>query len=167
MGLYGNLPEAKHADTGSDPNPWLAAGKLHPAFRARVAPPPSVLRKQRAAPAGGQASRQGVVSAGAGAGEEDSGVGVGFSLFGDVVEEYDPARPNDYEDVINERERKKREAQLEAEKQEALQREQERKVGIRGWQGRAGRGRARQGNPPLLDSKEDGGSIGGLGDVVI
>ena len=40
-----------------------------------------------------------------------------FSTHGEPIEdEYDPSRPNDYEDVIRERERKRREAEEEAER---------------------------------------------------
>lgn len=43
-----------------------------------------------------------------------------FSLNGPIREEYDPARPNDYEDIRRARERQRIDAEREAESQEEL-----------------------------------------------
>jgi len=43
-----------------------------------------------------------------------------ISLFGDIDDEYDPEKPNDYEVVTKEKELKKQLAVMEAERQELL-----------------------------------------------
>lgn len=43
-----------------------------------------------------------------------------FSLSGPVLDEYDPARPNDYEDVRRAREKQRIDTEREAERQEEL-----------------------------------------------
>ncbi len=53
-----------------------------------------------------------------------------FSPSGQIKDEYDPCRPNDYEKIIADRERRKREAQEEAERQAMLkEQEEEMRVG--------------------------------------
>jgi hypothetical protein len=50
--------------------------------------------------------------------------GGGFgSLGSNVKDEYDPARPNDYEEICREREQQRRDADAEAERQEQLRAE--------------------------------------------
>eukprot|EP01025_Chloroclados_australasicus_P006456 TRINITY_DN12082_c1_g2_i6.p2 TRINITY_DN12082_c1_g2~~TRINITY_DN12082_c1_g2_i6.p2 ORF type:complete len:257 (+),score=65.42 TRINITY_DN12082_c1_g2_i6:165-935(+) len=46
------------------------------------------------------------------------------SLWPDVQDFYDPMKPNDYEEIVNERKRKKMEADQEAERQQQLKEEQ-------------------------------------------
>lgn len=48
-----------------------------------------------------------------------------FSLGGNLVDEYDPAKPNDYEEVVAERHQQRQEAEREVERQEGLKREAE------------------------------------------
>ena len=48
-----------------------------------------------------------------------------FSLGGHLTDEYDPAKPNDYEDVVAERQALRKEAEREAERQEQLKQEAE------------------------------------------
>ena len=154
--LYGDLPEAKnkeqedrhgHADdTATSTTPWSDVAKpppppptetstidskemtqteTQPTRTALLAPPRSVLKKQSSVPSAV------VTDVHAGHRETDSAK-FGYRLFGDIEDEYDPAKPNDYEAVIQERERKKREAEVEAEKQERLMQQQiEEKVSLK------------------------------------
>ena len=48
-----------------------------------------------------------------------------YSLGGDLVDEYDPAKPNEYEDVVAERQMQRQEAEREVERQERLRQEAE------------------------------------------
>ncbi|KAK9840158.1 hypothetical protein WJX74_004307 [Apatococcus lobatus] len=54
--------------------------------------------------------------------ERRSGPASLFSFSGNVVEEYDPAHPNDYEEICRQREAKRKEVEIEAARQEALRR---------------------------------------------
>ena len=54
-----------------------------------------------------------------------STAGSQFSLGGNLTDEYDPAKPNEYEDVVAERQLQRQEAEREAERQELLKREAE------------------------------------------
>ena len=154
--LYGDLPEAKNKeqedrhgtadDTATTTTPWSDVAKPPPpppietptiddskemtltetqsTRTALFAPPRSVLKKQSSIPSAV------VTDVHAGHRETDSAK-FGYRLFGDIEDEYDPAKPNDYEAVIQERERKKREAEIEAEKQERLMQQQiEEKVSL-------------------------------------
>lgn len=82
---------------------------------SRMVLPPSVVKKQKRHLNHPMPSRTP---------RETESVNYGGSLFGDLQNEYDPAKPNDYEAVIQERARKKYEAELEAEKQERLLQQQ-------------------------------------------
>lgn len=48
-----------------------------------------------------------------------------YSLASDLKDEYDPAKPNDYEEVLRRRQEHKVAAEREAERQQQLKREQE------------------------------------------
>ena len=124
--LYGDLPKSKNKQLDSEGSAaaWSDVAKAPSAPSLPSAPaqktpsvpaatplaPPSVVKKQnRHVPLEIHVGHR-----------ETEGLKYGFSLFGDVENEYDPAKPNDYEAVMQERERKRREAELEAEKQERL-----------------------------------------------
>eukprot|EP00879_Flechtneria_rotunda_P014992 GHRR01015666.1.p1 GENE.GHRR01015666.1~~GHRR01015666.1.p1 ORF type:complete len:276 (+),score=95.46 GHRR01015666.1:88-915(+) len=140
MSLYGDLPQAKDEDSGS--KGWAAASKkLQPTFRkpSSLLAPPSVLRGGP-----GRGSARTPTSAGRGAGRTPTSVTnnvlpasagpfVGsnsnpmpaavhsaFSFFTvngqPLQDEYDPSRPNDYEEIVKQREKRKKEAEEEAER---------------------------------------------------
>ena len=48
-----------------------------------------------------------------------------FSLGGNLVDEYDPAKPNEYEEVVAERQQLRQEAEREVARQEQLKQEAE------------------------------------------
>lgn len=141
MSLYGDLPTAKDEDAKT--SGW-AAKKLQPAFRkpGTIIAPPSVAR------GGGRAGGRTPGAAGRGGGRgpppathivaqshagsfkgSNSNTAVqsihaAFSFFTvdgqPLKHEYDPSKPNDYEDIVKDRERKKREADEEAERLAAM-----------------------------------------------
>lgn len=137
MSLYGDLPTAKDDDaklTG-----W-ATKKLQPAFRkpGSILAPPSVAR------GGGRTGGRTPTSTGRGGGRGPSpathivaqahagaltdgnsnlavqSIHSTFSFFTvngqPLKDEYDPSKPNDYEDIIKDREKKRKEADEEAER---------------------------------------------------
>lgn len=137
MSLYGDLPTAKDDDAKA--TGW-ATKKLQPAFRkpGNILAPPSVAR------AGGRTGGRTPTSAGRGGGrgppsttnivaQAHAGAFTGsnsnsavqsihstFSFFTvngqPLKDEYDPSKPNDYEDIIKDRERKRKEAEEEAQR---------------------------------------------------
>ncbi|KAK9830194.1 hypothetical protein WJX72_010226 [[Myrmecia] bisecta] len=155
-GLYGDLPQAKQVKeeengSGSTPGAW-AANKLAPPMRKPAfGAPSSVLRGAGRARGAGRIPgkpepRPGEAATGRGAGPGTSSFA---ALSSNVVDEYDPTRPNDYEEVSKERERLRREADEEAERQERLkqmQKEQEE---------REERERYTQRSPPRAADREE------------
>ncbi len=144
--LYGDLPQAKGEDTPSlSKKTWTTTNTLLPGRKpAGMTAPPSVLR------AGGR-GRSGpapVATLAGGRGGRGLGTGVlepltstasplqqaGSILGAGIVNEYDPAFPNDYEQVRKERERARIEAELEAERQDRI-RDVERQLEVGGQTG--------------------------------
>eukprot|EP00245_Coleochaete_scutata_P013430 TRINITY_DN545_c0_g1_i1.p1 TRINITY_DN545_c0_g1~~TRINITY_DN545_c0_g1_i1.p1 ORF type:complete len:413 (-),score=113.20 TRINITY_DN545_c0_g1_i1:170-1408(-) len=132
-GLYGDLPPPAGGEKGEDhekpllPPTW-ANNKLTPIMRmpAGYAPPPSVLRAQsgmappsklKAAPVGVQRQELPYVPV---------VVAPHSSQPAPVVEEYDPARPNDYDDYCRERRRKKMEEEMRREMERRRQEDEDR-----------------------------------------
>jgi splicing factor 45 len=141
-GLYGDLPppssSAGDDDKASTASVWSSATKMAPPTLRKpastFAPPPSVLRNQhlrqpRAAAAAAPTSAAPVIEAAA------APVPAAFFQPAFVavqsLEEYDPARPNDYEDYRKEKLRRAKEAELNKElerrrrEEQGLERERE------------------------------------------
>lgn len=107
FGLYGDLPAPAKADDAVKPSGWAGttATSLKPAPRKAVqlVPPPAI-RRPAAQP--GTVRPQvigdgGVASQSGGATEPTASVaGASGTLSASVNEEYDPARPNSYEEVL-------------------------------------------------------------------
>lgn len=147
-GLYGDLPQAKNSSGDADAGPTTTSAWTAPAFapvvrRQASVPSPMVPRRARPAarPAGAAPadcvlaltrqlalqSPSGVARAGDivvvhGADTSAAPASIG-SLSSGVKDEYDPARPNDYEEICREREQQQRNAVAEAERQERLKAE--------------------------------------------
>ncbi|KAJ9691167.1 hypothetical protein PVL29_013370 [Vitis rotundifolia] len=141
-GLYGDLPPPSSADEDKPTNSsvWSSSAKMAPAALRKpssvFAPPQSVLKTQHAqakpktlnsskilispglAPSPSVLPNEGARSPSF----QPALVGVTSS----VVEEYDPARPNDYEDYRRERKRKAMEAEMKRELERRRQEEEER-----------------------------------------
>lgn len=137
MSLFGDLPEAKTGTSASnDTLAWSSVTKLQPVFRkpaTNILAPPAALRAGRGGgrtPLGGRGGGRGPpvsseTPASVAGPSTTSTVGQAtFSFFAangePIKDEYDPSRPNDYEEVIRERERKRIEAELEVQRQAAL-----------------------------------------------
>ncbi|RMZ54956.1 hypothetical protein APUTEX25_000473 [Auxenochlorella protothecoides] len=145
-GLYGDLPSAKGEDTKPSDGPWVGKGLVAPSsLNARRAgpgasapmPPPSVLRagrgRGREGPGPVAPGRGGRGGRGPGPGptappaEATSSAAAAIASAAplpqgsapSVADEYDPARPNDYESVRRAREAKRLEAEAAAARQEA------------------------------------------------
>ncbi|GJN29597.1 hypothetical protein PR202_gb17838 [Eleusine coracana subsp. coracana] len=137
-GLYGDLPppssSAGDDEKASTASVWSSATKMAPPTLRKpastFAPPPSVLRNQhlrpaRAAAAAAPTSAAPVVEAAApvpAATFQPAFVAVQST----VLEEYDPAKPNDYEDYRKEKLRRAKEAELSKELERQRREEQER-----------------------------------------
>eukprot|EP00873_Tetraselmis_striata_P005029 jgi/Tetstr1/425293/TSEL_015744.t1 len=133
MSLYGDLPSAK--DAGGAPPPG-GGSSWSGAVSATMLPPPA-LRKRALGTAGPPATVPAAVrrrptepeagkTAGA-AGRPGSAAG-GMGSAPASSTEYDPARPNDYQQVRAERERLREQAEAEAEKQAKLREAEERQA---------------------------------------
>lgn len=129
MGLYGDLPHAKGSAAQEDnaaltkQNSWTTSNL--PARKPSVfGAPPAVLRAGRGKPTSAT-QRQSAVRRESGDHTSTSAptpTGAAQSFFSvNVQDEYDPARPNDYEDIRRTRERQRIDAEREAERQEELQ----------------------------------------------
>ena len=158
MSLYGDLPQARNASSADTPT-W-AANKPQPVFRKQnvLAPPAALLRA-------GRGGGRGAATPGRGPPRTTSDVSLlptptsSFNIFsqaGPIQDEYDPMRPNDYEDIIREREKRKQEAQLEEERQ-ARKREQLQEV--RDRQAHQRRSRGLPALDPAMLGMEGGGPV--------
>uniref|UniRef100_A0A061R517 Splicing factor 45 n=1 Tax=Tetraselmis sp. GSL018 TaxID=582737 RepID=A0A061R517_9CHLO len=127
MSLYGDLPSAKDDRTGSPLVSWSgktgATSMLPPSAlrkRAMNFPVPTSVKKS--------AGKEVEVSAPS-ATSSDTLLGAVGTLSGiNPKDEYDPARPNDYEEVRRERERLRQEAEAEADRQAKLKEAEERQA---------------------------------------
>ncbi|KAK6154833.1 hypothetical protein DH2020_009081 [Rehmannia glutinosa] len=140
-GLYGDLPPPSStgddsSTTTSASNVWSSSAKMAPPTLRKPFPPPqTILRPQHAKPKPSQPSTSSklttIVQPSADENRNPNPTTVSFqpALVGvtsSVVEEYDPARPNDYEEYRRERKRKQAEAEVRRELEEREKREMER-----------------------------------------
>jgi len=138
-GLYGDLPPPSSAgedDKASTASVWSSATKMAPATLRKpsttFAPPPSLLRNQHLLPpkaASASASAAPATSPPVVAAEPapaPSFQPAFVAVQSTVLEEYDPARPNDYEDYRKDKLRRAKEAELSKELERRRREEQER-----------------------------------------
>ena len=126
MSLYGDLPAAQ---TGQEPAASLWSAEPPPqaavAKKEAVLAPMSVLLRKAAVPAERpRQAKASVIAAQAPvqtAAPEPAASAAGQSLVADVEDEYNPAQPNSYEDVLRARALQHKQAEL-AEKRKALER---------------------------------------------
>ncbi|KAL7211295.1 hypothetical protein ACSBR2_014217 [Camellia fascicularis] len=134
-GLYGDLPPPSSTDedtnrtTTNSSNVWSSSAKMAPPTlrKPAFAPPQTVLKtliKPKSSNLARTAAAPVVVA-------EDDGRSPNFQpalcgVTASVIEEYDPARPNDYEDYRRERKRKAMEAEVKRELDRRRQEEEER-----------------------------------------
>ncbi|XP_075486887.1 LOW QUALITY PROTEIN: DNA-damage-repair/toleration protein 111 [Primulina tabacum] len=187
-GLYGDLPPpSSTSDDSSTSNVWSSSAKMAPpTLRKPFATPQTILRSQPPKPKPTHPSN---VARSAAATQPVTDPGTAWfqpalvGLTSSVMEEYDPSRPNDYEDYLRERKRKQAEADVrrELEERELKEREmeeretrerdrdRERDLNISGeeaWRRRAAmsgaaRGAPRSPSPPASgNSTAEGFSIG-------
>ncbi|XP_068656808.1 DNA-damage-repair/toleration protein DRT111, chloroplastic-like [Aristolochia californica] len=198
-GLYGDLPPPSSTEEERSSNSWSSSAKMAPSTLRKpavFAPPPSVLKSQQSQskPKLSATSQAKVTSSSPLPSilPDESAKSLSFqpALVGvtsTVIEEYDPAKPNDYEDYRRERKRRaqetemrrelerrrheeeERERERETREREAEERENERDLNISGeeaWKRRA----AMSGNlagagprSPSPPSNGDGFTIGKSG----
>lgn len=104
FGLYGDLPPAAKAENDVKTTGWGSSLKPPRKITTNLAPPPAVIRRQGQPQA---VTIRPAVTGDSGAPSQSSGasditasvVSASGSLSAAVQEEYDPARPNNYEDV--------------------------------------------------------------------
>ncbi|EPS64709.1 hypothetical protein M569_10070 [Genlisea aurea] len=194
-GLYGDLPPPSSStddnSTTSTTNVWSSSVKMAPPTLRKPFPPPqTILRPQsvRPKPAISAAVSKSISSSNSQSDENrnpnpSSAASLQPALVGvtsSVLEEYDPARPNDYEEYCRERKRKQAEAETrreleerekrEREKEERYRRDREKELSISGeeaWRrrvaygGSAGAPRSPSPPPPATaGGGGDGFSIG-------
>ncbi|GER24641.1 splicing factor 45 [Striga asiatica] len=135
-GLYGDLPPPSSAAedggaTTSTTNVWSSSVKMVPPTLRKPLPPQTILRPQH--PKHKQSQPKLTTTSHPNADENTnpnpSSASFQPALVGvtsSVVDEYDPARPNDYEDYRRERKRMQAEAEVRRELEERERRERER-----------------------------------------
>ncbi|KAL6839679.1 hypothetical protein ACP4OV_030618 [Aristida adscensionis] len=134
-GLYGDLPppssSAGDDDKASTASVWSSATKMAPPTlrkpAATFAPPPSLLRNQHARPPKPAAAAAAAPVVEVAAPAPAASFQPAFvAVQSTVLEEYDPARPNDYEDYRKDKLRRAKEAELSKELERRRREEQER-----------------------------------------
>lgn len=134
-GLYGDLPPPSSAeeDNKATPNVWSSSTKMAPATLRKPASlfaPPQTLLRTQPKPKPVVANPKALLSPTPAPPPDEALQPALVGVQSTVLEEYDPARPNDYEEYRRDRKRKAREAEmlreLERRRQEEEDEERER-----------------------------------------
>ncbi|CAA2980172.1 DNA-damage-repair/toleration protein DRT111, chloroplastic-like [Olea europaea var. sylvestris] len=146
VGLYGDLPPPSSTTddssaTTATTNVWSSSAKMAPPTVRKPFPPPqTILRTQQPKPKPNSTISKGPATYTTSAiSDENTNPNPATASFqpalvgvtSSVVKEYDPGRPNDYENYCRERKQKQAEAEMKRELEEKERREREREEGER------------------------------------